>query len=671
LWAAAAPAQPVAASTPALLLTNIAQVRALTEEDALRGFTVRLTAVVTFEISPQYFFIHDLTNGLCLERTNAWFHLQPGQMVQVEGTTHRPEGNSPLVIVHDVKVIGTGPLPMPRQVPFEEIASNEEDCQCLEVRGIVRTMARTVDGRFDVELAIAGRKLRLYLPAVPAGCESRLVDSTVMARGIRGCIFNQKRQVLAPLLFVDPANLTIQELAPEDAFAMEACPLQTLLQFKPNPHHGHRTKVCGVVSYQLPGRCVFITDGKQGLRLQTALTNALEPGDFIEAVGFEAVGKLSPLLEDVLYRRVGRQPPPKPAETTVAAALAGTHDADLISMEGTLVSSVLRGTEEVFIMQDNGAGFEAQLAQAGAQSPDLPPQEGSRLRLTGLCLVQDVIEEESRIRPESFRLLLRSPRDIVVLQKPPWWNSRRLGWLLTGLTVLFLAVLGTVIARSKLKLREQNRERAEAETRFSAIMAERNRMAREIHDTLAQGYTAISAQLEILKDKISGSPQAAKPLELARGFVRSSLAEARRSIWEMRSQALEEVELPQALAKVAEQLTAGTTVRVQLRTEGAVRRLPVIIENDLLRIGQEAVTNALKYAQPKEISVALEYAAKAVGLRVRDDGCGFDPAKVWPSKNGGFGLVGMRERVQQLGGRFSLHSEPGHGTEIVVEVPGA
>jgi signal transduction histidine kinase len=669
LWAFSTPGQTTTNSQPSLLLTNIAQVRALSDNEARRGYTVRLKAVVTFEISLQYFFIHDLTDGLCVERGNGTFHLQPGQMVELEGTTRRPEDYAPIVKVEQVKVVGEGQLPAARHVPFDELVSNQEDCHWLEVRAIVRTVTQLAENRFALDLAVAGRRLRVHLPALPAGCESRMVDSTVVVRGVRGCIFNQKRQVLAPLLFVDTNNLVVEDLASEDAFAIPERPLPSLLQFTPNPRYGHRLKVRGVVTHQQPGRWVFIADGTQGLRLQTVQTNLLKPGDIIEAVGFEAAGRLSPLLEDAVFRQVGHGPPPKPAKTTVAEVLGGIHDADLVAIEGTLVGSVRRGTEEVLIMQENGVAFDAQFNQTMVRFPDLRPLEGGRLRLTGVFQVQDVVEDDAAVRPETFRILLRSPGDIVILKKPPWWNARRLGWLLSGVTVLFLTVLGGVIMRSKLKRLEHGRERAEAEARFSTIMAERNRMAREIHDTLAQGYTAISAQLELLKGKVTGSAQAAEHLELARGIVRSSLAEARRSIWEMRSQALEDAELPQALAKVAEQLTAGTGVRVHVQTEGTVRRLPVVVENNLLRIGQEAFTNALKHAGSKQIWLAMDYEPNRVLLRVRDDGCGFDSSKVVASKNGGFGLVGMLERVEQLNGRFVVKSQAGHGTEVLAEVP--
>lgn len=601
-------------------------------------------------------------------RKNATFDLHPGQLVELEGVTG-PGDYVPVAEAETVAVLGEEQLPIARQVPFDQLGSSQEDCQWVEVRGIVRTVAQVAENRFELELAVAGGRLRVYMLDIPPAGVTRIVDSTVRFRGVRGCIFNERRQVLASLLFVNASNVVIEELAPEDPFAIPVRPLQSLLQFTPNSRHGHRIKVRGVVTHQEPGQSVFIRDETQGLRLQTLQTNRLDPGDNLEALGFETVGKYAPLLEDTVYRRVAAGPRPLPARITVGQALEGIHDADLVVIDGQLVGSFQRGNEQVLILQEDGLVFNAQLTYAEAGSRLTPPREGSRLRLTGICLVQEVIEKRSIVKPDSFRVLLRSPLDLAVLQKPSWWTLRRMVWLLPGITVLFLAALGTVMARSKFKLRAQSRERAEAEGRFLAIMAERNRMAREIHDTLAQGFTAISAQLEILKDKVSASPQATKHLELARRFVRSSLAEARRSIWEMRSQALEEADLPTALANVADQLTAGTTVRSHVCTEGAPRRLPVVVENNLLRIGQEAITNAVKHAQPKEISIELNYEAKAMRLRVRDDGCGFDSSKVPASKDRGFGLVGMKERVQQLSGQLTVKSELGQGTEIVVEVP--
>jgi signal transduction histidine kinase len=386
-------------------------------------------------------------------------------------------------------------------------------------------------------------------------------------------------------------------------------------------------------------------------------------------LGFESRGKYAPLLEDTIFRRVTAGLPPPPTRITIVQALEGTQDADLVEIEGRLIGSFQRGAEQLLIMEENGTVFNAQLSYGQGSSPFTLPSEGSQLRLTGICLVQDVIEERSAVKPDAFRILLRSPADIAVLRKPPWWTPRLMAFLLPSITALFLGVLGSVIARSRFIQRKQARERAEAEGRILAVMAERSRMAREIHDTLAQGFTAISAQLEILKDKVSESPQAAKHLELARRFVRSSLAEARRSIWEMRSQAVEDADLSTALVNVADQLTAGTTVRSCFRTEGAPCHLPVTVEHNLLRIGQEAITNAVRHAQPKQVSIELRYEAKTMLLRVHDDGCGFDPSRAATAEESGFGLVSMRERVQLLSGQLTVKSELGQGTEIVARVP--
>jgi hypothetical protein len=381
LWTCAAPAQEPGGPGSTLLLTNIAQVRALSTEQAKRGYRVRIRATVTFQTHLGNFFIHDLTNGIYVARMNAAFDLHPGQIVEFEGVTE-PGDYAPVAEAERVRVLGEGKLPTARQVPFDELGSSQEDCQWVEVRGIVRTAAQVAENRFEIELAVAGSRLRVYLLEPPPGGLTRIVDSTVRLRGVRGCIFNQKRQVLAPLLLVNAGNSVVEELAPEDPFATLVRPLPSLLQFMPDSHHGHRIKVRSVV-------------------------------------------------------------------------------------------------------------FNAHLAQAERKAPFKPPPDRSRLRLTGVCLVQDVTERSSTVKPDSFRVLLRSPADVALLEKPLWWTPRRLVWLLSVITVLFLAVLGAVIARSKLKLLAQSRERAEAEGRFLAIMAERNRMAREIHDTLAQGYTAI------------------------------------------------------------------------------------------------------------------------------------------------------------------------------------
>jgi signal transduction histidine kinase len=205
---------------------------------------------------------------------------------------------------------------------------------------------------------------------------------------------------------------------------------------------------------------------------------------------------------------------------------------------------------------------------------------------------------------------------------------------------------------------------------FAAVLVERSRLARDIHDTLAQGFVGISLQIEAVGKMMDKSPTAAKQhLELAQSLITHSLSEARRSVWDLRAQALESADLATALSDEAKRLTAGTSVRAEFHVTGAPRPLPATVESNLLRIGQEAMTNVMKHAKAERILIELAFEPKQVGLRVKDDGCGFESQGGTASADGHFGLIGMRERATRLRGKLAVESRPGAGTEIRVTAP--
>lgn len=205
---------------------------------------------------------------------------------------------------------------------------------------------------------------------------------------------------------------------------------------------------------------------------------------------------------------------------------------------------------------------------------------------------------------------------------------------------------------------------------FAAVLVERSRLARDIHDTLAQGFVGISLQIEAVGKMLEKSPVAAKQhLDLAQSLITHSLSEARRSVWDLRAQALESADLATALADEAKRLTASTSVQAEFHVTGTPRPLPATVENNLLRIGQEAMTNVIKHAKAGKIRVELAFEPKQVGLRVKDDGCGFEAKGNAASAEGHFGLIGMRERAERLRGKLAVESRPGAGTEIIVTAP--
>ena len=192
-------------------------------------------------------------------------------------------------------------------------------------------------------------------------------------------------------------------------------------------------------------------------------------------------------------------------------------------------------------------------------------------------------------------------------------------------------------------------------------------MARDIHDTLAQGFTGVIVQLEAAEDAIAccRRKETNAHLQRASELARRSLNEARRSVHALRPEALEEANFWNALKGLIRNTTAGTALHTTFEFRGKLRDLPLVWQENLLHIGQEALTNALKYAHPRNFETRLSCNAKELRLELQDDGDGF---KV-KDRHDGFGLAGMRERVEQMGGKVKITSSRGKGTKVVVTLP--
>jgi signal transduction histidine kinase len=230
-----------------------------------------------------------------------------------------------------------------------------------------------------------------------------------------------------------------------------------------------------------------------------------------------------------------------------------------------------------------------------------------------------------------------------------------------------------VNARLEATLRENEalQERLLTRAREDAVADERQRMARELHDTLAQGLAGIITQLEAA-EQARDTPAWQRHLDRARALTRDSLAEARRSVHAMRPEPLEAARLPEALAGEARRWSELHGVRADVTTTGDARALRPEIEVTLLRAAQEALANVAKHAGAGRVGLTLSYMDDVVTLDVRDDGAGFTVnghAQGHVHADGGFGLLGMRQRVAGLDGTLAIESEPGAGTALSVSVP--
>ena len=218
------------------------------------------------------------------------------------------------------------------------------------------------------------------------------------------------------------------------------------------------------------------------------------------------------------------------------------------------------------------------------------------------------------------------------------------------------------------QIQSTRRELAAAE-RAAGISDERTRLAREIHDTLAQGFTSVVALLQAADASMpSDLDRSRRHIRAAEDVARASLAEARTLVWALRPEAIATAGLPAAIERVAAAVGAGGNgPNIEVAVSGEARQLHVDVEVTLLRTAQEGIANAVKHAQASHVTVTLTYYPDEVSLDVTDDGRGFDPSTA--GQAGGLGLVGMRERAAGLGGRMAIESAPGDGTAISVTLP--
>jgi signal transduction histidine kinase len=673
------------AAEPAAPLTSAAAVRSLSATEAAAARAVRLRGqLVLATATGNALVLLDRGEGIYVALPRAaerGFRL--GDEIEVVGVSDAGDF-APIVRAQQATRLGSGALPAPRAATVAEIAAGGLDAAWIELRGIVRACtplppprpaAGPPPARGSWLLSLAQGDDRMNVQVNGHVSPAELVDAHVRLRAVVFNVHNTHRQFVRAYVQVPEASLIETVVAPPaDPFARPVQRIADVLRFSRDGFSGHRVHVRGVVTGHRDGQTLWIREGEHGLRIASAQTGALQPGDAVDVAGFPDHGSYTPSLSDAVFRRTGSGPAPAPRVLAHPEEIA-RHDANLVAIDATLREARISGDTLVLVLDWQQREVLARALWTPGDGDIARWAPGSGLRVAGLCVAgqADIARPTGLWRAEDLQLWLRSPGDVAVRQPAPWLTPRRAVALFVTLALAALTalVLVALAARRKLAQREEARKMAEVE--FSAMLAERNRLARDIHDTLAQDLNAVSMQLELAKNaaRAGGAEPVTAHLGAAHGIVRKCLAEARESIWNMRSHILEQHSLPEALRRVSAQLAAGATCTVRTATHGELRRLAPAIENNLLRIGQEAVSNALRHARARTIDLALHYEPARVRLVVRDDGRGFDPDKVSPTGSH-FGVRGMRERVAQMQGRLTLAAAEGGGTqlEVTVEAPG-
>lgn len=664
-WTALSAEPSVATSFP--VLTNVAQVRNLTAEEAGRKIPIRLRGVLLQKNINGGFEIIDNTAALYGEVPSYFLSdLHPGDLIEAEGVSN-PGRFAPFMTAQNVQKVGRGQIPEPLKPDAEALLSGCMDAQWIEVSGVVRRVEPLGnDGRCEVNLDNGGGRMLVNF----GGRHDIAVDSTVRMRGICFYLFNTKRQLIRPYLAVPEAGgIYVIEAAPTNLLSLPERRIDSLLQFSANQTYAHRVRIRGVVTRSQPGEGFWVREGDSGMHILCDENKLPSVGEEVNVFGFLKRGEYGPAIEDATFQKTGRILSKTPIRLSKAAD-ALEYDSDLVECEAVIRERWTIPDGCRLKLSDGPTEFPASLRTTNGASLPQQWQPGARIRVTGICAI-GLLAAPNRPgawEPNSFQLLLRSPADITVLQLPSWWNAEHIAWLSGAAAAILLLLVGVVIWVGRRRLRQEALERMKSEAEFAAVWNERNRMAREMHDTLAQGLSAISMQLEVLKRHLSPGTKSRELLETTRTLVREKMVEARNAIWNLRSQVLETGDLPTALDDILRKLTEGTAIKGELRVRGRIRRLPPIAENNVLRIGQEAITNAVKYSDARNILVTMDFEDRQLKMTVSDDGKGFAVDSP-PSSEGGFGLKGMRERAAQVHADFSIASEPNEGAIITLVLP--
>lgn len=671
------------------VLTRAAQVRALPPDRALESVPVDLEAVVGFIEAPGggTVFIQDETGGTFFRAPDRTQPMKPGDRVHVKGTS-MPGLYLTGIIAQSYEVLGSGDPPVPAPAGYEDLATGRYHYQMVQVEGIGRRLSVPEENHSVLHLALGSRVVEVRVDApLPDGMED-WVDARLQITALAAGGINDRRQLVFPYLRVSDWS-EVRILKPAPAVAdLEALPAARLLRFDPGriPEFGHRVRTMGKVLAAFPDGQVFIRDLKAevqvpssppikplvlpsenarpaALAVRLASPQLLKPGQLVDVAGFPNMDGFSASLVDAVL--VKEATPVvhgmEPVQVTLKEIASGTLDADLVRLEVELVDAYRTGEGWELRLLSGALPIRALLPEA-EDIQDLRP--GSLLQLTGICRIESSTDQGFRSRPERAMLMLRGAEDLVVLSAPSWWTVQRL----VGLVGLLLALVAggllwiTLLRRQVAKQGEALRRRIAHE----AALEERQRIAREFHDTLEQELAGLSLRLDAAVTRPL-EEKARRLMETSRHLVSRIQTEARNLVADLRADPESVTDLSAALQELADR-TLSDLLQVTVQVEPPLPALPVHVAHHLRMIAQEAVTNVLKHAHATSIALGLKMQEGLLCLTVSDDGLGLDQTST-QGQAGHFGCMGIRERCLRIGAQVEWLNILPHGTQVRVTLP--
>lgn len=451
-------------------------VQTLPADEARKGRPIDLHVVVLFydpHISSKdgTLFVHDSTGGIYVSvPARPVLALHEGTEIEVKGISD-PGEFAPVVGHASIRILGQGHSPATApHVTISQMMTGQYDSQWVEVEGVVHSV---LEHGHNMVLRIATSDGPISATTIPEKDKDyeRLIDARIRIRAVAASQFNHRRQLTGVHLFF-PAldDIDVQHYGPPDPFALPLRSIMQLSRYDSGKVMVDRVHLRGSVTLQWPGRFVCIQDASGGLCVQTQDRAPHSVGSVVDVVGFPAIEDVTPTLTDVTFRdAASSSAPPASIAVSPSDAVQGGHSGELVSIEGQVVGLNSDPKEPEVVLSGDGLVFPAALPGGNAAYDLSHWQIGSKVRVLGVCIAvsnpRDNDDRQGPARFQSFRILMRSPADLSILQRPSWWTPRHTILILSIALVVTLAVLIWAFVLHR-RVQHQTRLISESEERF-------------------------------------------------------------------------------------------------------------------------------------------------------------------------------------------------------------
>ena len=682
--------------------SKISRVRSMTTEELAKGGAVTVRGVITmvWREGTQSWVIQDDTAGIWVgfeqaKRRNIWKGdttlvegLKQGDLVVLEAMTD-VGGFAPVLLPRALRIEGKAELPPAVDLRPEDLLGGSADSQRVKLRGVVRD-SYYLDARLFMHVESISGAVTAQVSRPNGSDPTKWINCDVEFTGVGGSVFNGRSEFMELTLLTE-SNEDIR-IIEKPSGSPPRIALRELARFSPEGRRNHLVKVEGTVTLCQKNEYLYLQEGNQGIRVRFRSSDEFKPGDRVEATGFVGYSGIVAEMVNATIRKIASAAPPPPrlfspdilsaafdpmeqgarAAPTDLDAMLVTADATLIAMQAETAGSVRLvldfGDRICFaVLRGSPAGRK--------QLEDL--RTGSLIRFTGVTKLdyQGLEKPGSTGRPKGFEFELRTADDIVVLEAASWWTRGRviatLGVVATvfALTLLWVWLLHRQVREQTHQIASEIKTRGDAAVEFRATMRERNRLAANLHDTLLQTLGGVNFQLDACEITLDSTESRVLPsLEVARRMVNHAVNELRGSVWALRSIPLHEGSFPDALKSLCDVVSASLSFlgEILLKITDEFERIPNFVAGNILLVVQESLYNAIRHGRPTiiEIHGYGDSNGSRIVFEIRDNGDGFEMGSQAGPTEGHFGIPGMIERAERLGGTLRISSSPGQGTLV-------